>query len=55
MQEDRIFLTLKIADLIIKIDSFYDDYFMYKVKEYVSESEICDVNIKIDLDNIKII
>ena len=49
-----MFLTLKIADLIIKIDSFYDAYFMCKVREYMVESEICDVNIKIDLEKEKI-
>ena len=54
MQEERMRLALKIADLHISIDSIYDAYFEEITKEYLCESDSIDVNIRVDKEPEKI-
>jgi len=47
-------MVLKIADLYVNIDSYYDAFFEERTKDYVCTSPKIDVNIKIDKELEKI-
>lgn len=54
MQNQKMQMTLKIADLYFNIDSYYDAFFEERTKDYVCTSDKIDVNIKIEKEYKKI-
>ena len=51
MQSERMNFVMKIADLYVNIDSYYDAFFIERTKGYICNSEKIDINIKVNKES----
>lgn len=49
MQEKRMEFILKIAELNIKINSYYDEHFKSMTSDYVTDEKNVDINIRVNM------